>query len=94
MKMDSSSCLHSDRNLKGEKQYEKDDDSCDDGGGRAGRMGGDGGLRLMHSINTSGRIFDIIRGDMSSLCLQATLLRRRNYADDGMGVGSFCAKEM
>ena len=24
-------------NLKGEKQYEKDDDSCDDGGVRAGR---------------------------------------------------------
>ena len=75
-------------------QYEKDDDACDDGGGRAGRMGGDGGLRLMHSINTGDGIFDIIRGYMGSLCLQATLLRRRNYADDGMDVGPFYFKEV
>ena len=39
-------------------------------------------------------VFDIIRGDMGSLCLQTTLLERRNYAGDGMGVGSFCLKEV
>ena len=48
----------------------------------------------MHSINTSGRIFDIIRGYMGSLCLQATLLRRKNYAGGGMGVDAFYFKEV
>ena len=45
-------------------------------------------------INISGGIFDIIGGDMSSLCLQTTLLMRANYADDGMGMGAFCIKEV
>ena len=48
----------------------------------------------MHSINTGDGIFDIIRAYMGSLCLQATLLRRRNYADDGMDVGPFYFKEV
>ena len=39
-------------------------------------------------------VFDIIRGDMGSLCLQTTLLRRANYADDGMEMGSFYLKEV
>ena len=39
-------------------------------------------------------VFDIIRGDMDSLSLQKTLLERRNYAGDGMGVGAFCVKEV
>ena len=41
-------------------------------------------------INIGGEIFDIIGGDMDSLCLQTTLLERVNYAGNGMGVGSFC----
>ena len=39
-------------------------------------------------------IFDIIRGDVSSLSLQKTLLERRNYAGSGMIVGSFYFKEV
>ena len=66
-------------------QYEKDDDSCDDGGVRAGRMGW---------CHTSGRIYDIIRSDMDSLSLQKTLLERMTYAGDGMGVGAFYFKEV
>ena len=68
------------RILKGEKQYEKDDDSCDDGGVRAGRIGNG--------------IFDIMLTDMDSLCLQMTLLERVTCAGDGMGVGAFCLKEV
>ena len=45
-------------------------------------------------ISTAGGVFDIIHGDMGSLCLQTTLLERINYAGDGMGVGSYCAKEV
>ena len=52
---------------------------------RAGRMG---------RCRTSDGIFDIISGDMGSLCLQTTLLERGNYASDGMGEGSFCFKEV
>ena len=89
MKMDSSSCLHSDRNLKGEKQYEKDDDSCDDGGVRAGRW-----AVTLNFINTSGGFFDILMEEMDSLSLQKTLLERRNYAGGGMGVSAFCLKEV
>ena len=61
-------------------QYEKDDDSCDDGGVRAGRMG-DG-------------IFGIMLADMDSLSLQKTLLERMTYAGDGMGVSAFWLKEV
>ena len=39
-------------------------------------------------------VFDIIRGDMCSLCLRTTLLRRRIYAGDGMGVEAFYFKEV
>ena len=39
-------------------------------------------------------IFDIIRGDMGSLCLQTTLLEWLNYAGDGMGASSFYFKEV
>ena len=39
-------------------------------------------------------IFDIIGGGMGSLCLRTTLLERRNYAGNGMGVGSFYLKEV
>ena len=39
-------------------------------------------------------IFDIIYGDMGSLSLQTTLLKRGNYAGDGMGVDAFCIKEV
>ena len=39
-------------------------------------------------------IFDIIYGDMGSLCLQMTLLKRLTYAGNGMGVGAFCVKEV
>ena len=45
-------------------------------------------------INTGGRIFDIMSGYMNSLSLQITLLRRLTCADDGMGAGSFCVKEV
>ena len=45
-------------------------------------------------INTSGGVFDIMCGNMSSLCLQTTLLERRNYAVNGMGVDAFCIKEV
>ena len=44
--------------------------------------------------NTSGGIFDIIRGDVDSLSLQMTLLERVTYAGGGMGVGAFCVKEV
>ena len=40
------------------------------------------------------RTFDIIRSDMGSLCLQTTLLRRKNYAGVGMGTGAFYVKEV
>ena len=73
-------------NLKGEMQYEKDDDSCDDGGVR--------GFNTLHSTNTGGGNFGIIRGDMDSLSLQKTLLERMTYAGDGMGVGAFYFKEV
>ena len=48
----------------------------------------------MNFINTSDGFFDILFGQMNSLSLQTTLLRRVNYAGDGMGVGSFCVKEV
>ena len=38
--------------------------------------------------------YDIIHGGMDSLSLQKTLLERRNYAGDGMGVDAFCDKEV
>ena len=45
-------------------------------------------------INTSGGIFDIKRCDMGSLSLRTTLLERRYYAVNGMGVGAFCVEEV
>ena len=45
-------------------------------------------------INTGGGNFGIIRGDVDSLSLQKTLLERMTYAGDGMGMGSFCDKEV
>ena len=48
----------------------------------------------MHSTNTGGGNFGIIHGDMDLLSLQKTLLERRNYAGDGMGVDAFCDKEV
>ena len=40
------------------------------------------------------RIFDIIRGQMNSLSLQIALLEQVVYAGVGMGIGSFCVKEI
>ena len=48
----------------------------------------------MNFINTSDGVFDILQVQMNSLSLQKTLLERRNYAGDGMGVGSFYVKEV
>ena len=47
-----------------------------------------------HSINTGDAIFDIILGQMGSLCLRTTLLERMAYDGDGMGVGLFYLKEV
>ena len=48
----------------------------------------------MNFINTSDGVFDILWGQMDSLSLQKTLLERRNYAGDGMGVDAFYVKEV
>ena len=48
----------------------------------------------MNFINTSDGVFDILLGQMNSLCLQKTLLERMTYAGDGMGVSAFCLKEV
>ena len=45
-------------------------------------------------INTGGGNFGIIHGDMDSLSLQKTLLERMTYAGDGMGMETFCVKEV
>ena len=48
----------------------------------------------MNFINTSDGFFDILLGQMNSLSLQKMLLERMTYAGDGMGMGSFCDKEV